>query len=341
MTINAGLLEQTAADSFGAANRPSVFIVGAPKSGTTAMSVFLGAHPEIFMARKEMHVFGADLRFSAHFYRRNLFDYAKEFSGRKNQRMSGEASVWYLLSRFAATQIRQFNPDARILIMLREPVEMMYSLYHQFRYDGNEHLPTFEEALAAENDRRAGKRISRQTYFAQGLLYREAANYTEQVRRYFHVFGRDRVRVVLYDDFASDTPSVYRRTLEFFGAKELDFQPEFKVVNGSKSVRSGVLRAILRDPRIWVAGLAIRSFTPQFVFTAMQRVETRLRRMNASPQKRQPLAPGLRAQLKGEFTAEIDRLGELLGRDLTCWKEDHSMLPREQIHSGATGPAFA
>src|SRR5271170_7433051 len=155
--------------SFTPVKRPDCFLVGAPKCGTTAMADYLAAHPDVFMAKKEMHVFGRDLHFGAHFYRRDLAAYEQEFSQRATQRVAGEASVWYLLSTQAASELKAFNPDARIVIMLREPVEVLYSLYYQFLCDGNEHLPTFEEALVAEDDRAAGRRIARSTYFAQGL----------------------------------------------------------------------------------------------------------------------------------------------------------------------------
>ncbi len=341
MTSSAGLSEQQAEKFFPPSRRPSVFIVGAPKSGTTAISDYLGAHPDIFMARKEMHVFGSDLQFAPHFYRRNLANYAKEFYGWKNQRIAGEASVWYLLSRDAAAEIHQFNPHARILIMLREPAEMMYSLYHQFIYDGNEHLSTFEEALVAEEGRRAGKLISRQAYLAQGLLYREAARYTEQVRRYFQIFGRERVHVILYDDFAADTARTYRSALEFLGANSPDFQPDFKIINSNKGVRSPFLRAFLRDPRIWATALAIRTVAPKFVFAAMQQVEARLRKLNDSPKKRAPLTPTLRARLQREFAPEVARLSELLGRDLRHWTEDHSLPQFQPADRVATESSFA
>src|SRR5262249_13384323 len=92
-------------------DRPDFFIVGAPRSGTTAMAQFLSGHPDIFMARKEMHVFGADLRFGRRFYRRDLPTYLAEFRGH-GRRRAGEASVWYLFSAQAAAEIKRFNPEA-------------------------------------------------------------------------------------------------------------------------------------------------------------------------------------------------------------------------------------
>ena len=87
------------------------------------------------------------------------------------QRRIGEASVWYLFSETAAAEIKAFNPEARILVLLREPVEMMYSIFNYFRFDGNEPLATFQEALEAEPDRRAGRRLGRQTRFVARLVY--------------------------------------------------------------------------------------------------------------------------------------------------------------------------
>ncbi|HTV62296.1 MAG TPA: sulfotransferase, partial [Verrucomicrobiae bacterium] len=88
--------------------------MGAPKSGTTAFAHYLKAHPEVFMAKKEMHFFGSDLRFGPQFYRRDREAYLAEFEGGKGRTWVGEASVWYLFSRQAAAEIKAFNPAARI-----------------------------------------------------------------------------------------------------------------------------------------------------------------------------------------------------------------------------------
>lgn len=127
MTTKTASAEPRQAHSF-ASERPDVFIVGAPKCGTSAMHQYLAAHPDIYMAKKEMHTFGGDLRFGPQFYRRNLHEYLAEFAARQGQRRAGEASVWYLFSTQAAAEIHAFNPEARIIIMLREPAEMLHSL---------------------------------------------------------------------------------------------------------------------------------------------------------------------------------------------------------------------
>src|SRR3974390_940759 len=101
--------------------KPNFFIVGAPKSGTSAMSQYLSEHPDIYMAKKEMNFFGEDLRFGRRIWRRDLGSYLNEFKTCNSQRRAGEASVWYLFSSRAAEEIRAFDPNSRIIVMLREP----------------------------------------------------------------------------------------------------------------------------------------------------------------------------------------------------------------------------
>lgn len=313
--------------------KANLFIVGAPKCGTSAMTQYLAAHPDIYMARKEMHFFGQDLRFGPQFYRRDLKAYLGEFQDWNGQRWAAEASVWYLFSTSAAREIKEFNPDARIIIMLRKPSEMLHSLYHQFSYDGNEHLPSFEEALRAQDDRRAGRRLNPQTYLAQGLVYHDTVRYTEQVRRYFDAFGRDNVKVILFDDFVADVPAIYRETLEFLGLEQSPTPAEFKVVNPAKKVRSHFLRAILNSPRIRSAALAARPCIPRWVLSGLQRLEAGLRQSNTRNMRCSPLSPELRAQLDGEFAHEVERLGQLLGCDLTHWNKGADVTGENERHN--------
>jgi hypothetical protein len=305
-------------------SKPDFFIIGAPKCGTTALVAYLAEHPDIFMARKEMHFFGSDLRFGRQFYRRDWEAYLAEFGGRHGQCRTGESSVWYLYSHLAAAEIREFNPDVRIVIMLREPVEMLYSLFQQFRCDGNEPLATFAEALEAEADRRAGRRLGRLTYFAQGLWYREVARYADQVQRYFDTFGRERVRVILYDEFAADPAAIYRSVLQFLELKPLSAKTDFAVINGSKTLKSPALRSFMNDP--WVRGTAIAAGRrlPRWCLAAMQTVESMVGQFNTRPLKRPPLDAKLRERLREEFASEVERLGKMLGRDLSHWSDQES-----------------
>src|SRR5436190_21521408 len=110
---------------------PNFFIVGAPKCGTTAMYEFLKQHPQIFMTRKEVDFFGSDLYMKERI--RDESAYLQLFAAATDEFRVGEGSVWYLYSKRAAAEIKRFVSDARIIIQLRDPTDMIYSLHSELR----------------------------------------------------------------------------------------------------------------------------------------------------------------------------------------------------------------
>ena len=273
------------------------------------------------MPKKEMHFFGSDLKFGRNFYRRDFKTYLAEFNRWNGQARVGEASVWYLFSERAAAEIKEFNAEASIIILLREPVSMLYSLYYQFLGDGNEYLPTFEEALAAENDRCEGRKTGRLTYLPQVLAYRSTANFSGQVRRYFELFGRERVHVIIYDDLAADTANTYRETLDFLGVSSDSIDLPSGEATGSMTVASPFLRALLNDPLVRGAAITMGRWLPRRIFTAIQTTGIQLCSFNNRPIKRPPILADTRHALQREFAPEVERLSALLGRDLTHWSK--------------------
>lgn len=296
---------------------PDFFIVGAPKCGTTAMNEYLGRHPDIFMATKELHFFGSDLSILSK-RSLNVTAYLGMFADARADQRKGEASVWYLYSRRAATEIKAFRPDALIIIMLRNPIDMIYSQHSQFLYNGNEDIKDFRAAIAAESERKRGRRMPKTVRFREGLYYRDTARFTPQVERYFDVFGRDGVHIVIYDDFKRDAHETYRTTLRFLGVKD-SVRCEFNVVNSNRYVRSLTVRDLLgRPPRV-VRGAA-RSLLPQMARRWLRRSLTQsLTDVNVVHSTRPPMDLALRRQLQFEFASEVERLSKLLQRDLSHW----------------------
>ena len=289
---------------------PDFFIVGAPKSGTTALDSYLARHPDVFTARKEMHFFGSDLVFTRPRIDRSA--YLRSFDRHSGEKRAGEASVWYLVSHRAAREIREFNPGARILIMLRHPVDVMYSLHSQRLYNGNEDLEDFAEALAAEPERRRGVRLPRHFTNTMGFFYRETVRFSGQVRRYFEVFGRERCHVILFDDFQRDPAAAYRDTCAFLGV-DPDSPARFPVVNGNKDVWSRRLQDFLSFASP-VTRSRIRAILPSPL--VRQTLKRHLRSLNRRFVRRPPMDPELRSLLEEEFLPEIQELGRLLERDL-------------------------
>ena len=292
---------------------PNFFIVGAPKCGTTALHAYLAQHPDVFMSDpKEPHYFGSDLDFR---YRRRPSEeqYRSYFADARDRRRIGEASVWYLYSECAADEIGEAVPDARIIVMLRDPVEMIPSLHSQFVYNGHEDLG-LAEALAAEEDRSAGRRIPPHANFPRGLLYRQVATYAPQVARYVDRFGRERVHVIVYDDFKADVAGAYRQTLAFLNV-DPDHLPEFAVVNASKRSRNMLLRRALNDPPEWLRKAA-RRVAPPGVRRRLYRSAVNL---NTEAAERDALTGEAAERLRREMRGANRELEAVLGRGLPAW----------------------
>jgi len=294
--------------------KPDFFLVGGPRSGTTAMDAYLKQHPDIFMPRlKDLHYFGSDLPF-VHRPTQTQRDYLRHFDAARDEKRVGESSVWYLYSCRAAREIKAFCPEASIIIMLRHPVEMMYSLHSQRLAIGGEDLADFAEALAAEERRRRGLDRPRHPGMQHAVFYREIARYTDQVARYLETFGRDNVHVVLFDDLERDTAAAYAEVLRFLGVST-EFRPAFPVLNANRRTYSAAATRLLWRPPPVLLRLGSRLVSR----TVQRRVVEFLSRSVARTEPRPPMDPGLRRALTAEFTPEVERLGALLGRDLSAW----------------------
>ena len=136
--------------------KPNFFIVGAPKCGTTALYEYLRPHPNIFMSEvKEPHFFAKD--FGAYPRIKTLREYNAIFAGSTEEHLRvGEASVYYLRSSVAIANIHEFNPEARLIAMFRNPVEMVHSFHSQLLYISEETVADFETAWRLQERRSRG-----------------------------------------------------------------------------------------------------------------------------------------------------------------------------------------
>jgi hypothetical protein len=299
--------------------RPNFFIVGAPKCGTTAMSHFLRQHPEVAVGAKEVYYFGADLGFPVR--PASEAEYVRRVAAAEGVTRVGETSVFYLQSRTAPEEIRAFDPDAAIIAMLRNPVEMVYSLHSQLVYVDSEDIRDFETALGADDDRRAGRRRPRHPVIAR-CGYRETGRYSEHLARYFDVFGRGRVHTVIHEDLRADPQGTFAGVCAFLGV-DPTVRPEFAAINPHKRARSRIVQRVLQHPPEVVRQLA--HALP--VATLRREVATVAGRLNTSYEPRPPMRDGLRRQLRAEFAPEVASLSELLGRDLTGWSRGEAVAP--------------
>ncbi len=265
------------------------------------------------MPEPEPHYFGSDLEFVGGHTR--LEDYLALFRDASPDQIAGEKSVYYLFSERAAAEIEAFCPSARIVIMLREPVEMLWSLHGQRLRDLSEDIADFEEALAAEADRARGERVPDRHPFPRSLQYTEIGRYAPQVRRFFDVFPRDRILVLLFDDLQRDAAAVFARTIAFLGVPA--WQPaEFEAVNVSASLRSASFQRALISPPGAVRALA-RLVLPSRQWR--EGVVGALTRLNLTSDRRGRVPQRVLRAVGPRFRADVRELEGLISRDLSSW----------------------
>ena len=245
-------------------------------------------------------------------------EYLELFEGARGDQRIGEASPLYLSSELAPEEIRSFAPGAQIVIMLRDPVDMMHSLHWHNIFHGVENIPDFAEALRAEPDRRAGRRLPPGLRATDALLYRDIAQFGRHVERYLRVFGRDRIHVMLYDDLARDFAAETARLCEFLGIAP--HATEALVSNSSRVPRQPWLqRWIVRPPGLFGSAVARARRFP-----AAHRLRSALLSLNSRRATRPPVPAALRQELMAELAPDVALLAQLIGRDLEAWT------PREQ-----------
>ena len=192
---------------------PDFLVIGAARAGTTALHSYLRQCPDIFMPRtKEPNFFafegqtltcrgpGAD---DINNSLTRLADYRGLFATAPAGAITGEASPLYLYADQAATRIRHHIPDARLAVVLRNPVEQAFSHFLYATKQSIEPLADFTAALAAEDERLAS---GWQPLFG----YSRFPRYADQLARYLALFPRDQILIRLYEDFQTDPAQLIR-----------------------------------------------------------------------------------------------------------------------------------
>ena len=238
--------------------KPNFFIVGQPKAGTTALYAFLRQHPDIYMSDvKEPHFFCSDFhQQSDQYYQNQIFfkyrdinSYLKLFSKADSFKMVGEASIHYLYSKFAAKEIYEFNPKAKIIIMLREPVDWLYSLHNQFLNVNIEEEKDFVQALTLQEKRKQGHNIPNRVICPSWLYYSDKVKYYEQVKRFYDVFNPSQIKVIIFEDWRNNNSKVYKDILNFLEVNNKT-EPQYKSINARSTPRFKPLNKILYSPSV-------------------------------------------------------------------------------------------
>ena len=245
---------------------PNLFIVGAPKSGTTFLYHYLKQHPDIYFPDfKEPHFFGSDLIRRNGAYNLSLDEYQNLF--KTDKKIIGEASTFYLFSKNASEEIYNFNPKAKIIIMLRNLVDLVHSLHSQFVFSGDEVVEDFSKALELENSRLSGDNIPTQTTVVNKLFYTSnILLLPKNIQSFISCFGKENIKFINLDDIKKNPERVYSETLEFLNVDSSFNAPDFKIINKNKTYKSKIVRDFIKKYSIFLGNLRSKIFNKPLGF---------------------------------------------------------------------------
>lgn len=293
------------------------FIVGAPKCGTTALAWYLRDRSDVFLIKpKEPHYFANDLPN----YRAvsNESDYRSLYADATDEQLIGEASVFHMFSEVALKNIRDFNQDAKIIVMFRNPVDVVHSFHSQLLYTRDEDVPEFEEAWNLIECRKKGERIPARCKAPELLQYDTVAKFGVQLERVYDCFPRDQVCVVLFEDFVSDTENEFARVMEFLKIPG-EGRTVFPRVNPNRRHRSKFSANLLFDKTKYFSNLVKK--IKKLLGVREIGLLRKLRQLELKYEERAPLSPALRAEVLATYERDIVQLEHSIDRDLSHWRD--------------------
>jgi hypothetical protein len=291
-------------------SRPNFFIIGAPKCGTTSLAFWLSEHPSVYMSRKkEPHHYCFDFRHNNYYQKRDR--YLALFDGVERCHTAiGEASVWYLYSEEAVSNILKEIPDAKFIVMLRNPIEMAPSLHEQLLFNSIENQPDFERAWFAQQRRASGEDVSKFYKEPRFLMYREACSLGSQALRLSAQVNSSRIFFLFLDELKDNPRHSWINLLRFLQLKD-DGRNNFPVLNKAKEWRTKTIPWLDRTYKHLQKSIG---FSP-----LGSGLMTYLSKANIRTRPREPLTPVMKETLKSAFSQDIVLLGEITKRDLSHW----------------------
>ncbi len=295
---------------------PNFFIVGAAKAGTTSLWRYLLQHPEIYMPSDIM--FKEPAFFSNIKGGNNLDQYKSLFSGVRNERMIGEASTAYLTSPESPARIVTMIPDAKIIIMLRNPIDRAHSLYNWMACNGYEPIESFEEALKIEQSDRYGNtnflKFNPEYYY--NYLYFYSGLYSQQIKRYLDLFNKKQIHFIIFENFKSDINNAIQEVYKFLNVDDT-FLPEIKVHNKGSAPYSTQLQFFIRQE-------LHKHLRPPHTHPhpLQNRVIEKLMSLNTRQEEPVPMKAQTRRLLCQQYYQDVLLTSDMLDIDLSNWWQD-------------------
>lgn len=289
------------------ARTPDFFIVGSAKCGTTSLWMYLKQHPDIFMPKALIE---KEPSYFCHNYGiKNYAAYLSLFDAASTGQAVGEASTAYLTSPESAEWIHRANPRARIIVMLRNPVDRAYSLYRWMVNSGYEWIDSFEAALLAEASRINDYFYFNNSQYYYNYLYFSSGLYSAQLSRYYKFFPATKIKLVLLDDLTKEPGGTLRDIYQFLGIDK-NFNAEVKVHN----------KADIKPCSIWLNN-ALRQVSRRFMGRKIGIAADLLRKanLNLSGKHWDKMSDATRCSLVEKYRLDVSETEKIAEVDLKSW----------------------
>ena len=292
---------------------PNLFIVGAPKCGTTSLCNYLRQHSQVFITDpKEPNFFNTDI------LRKNRMTeeaYFQLFEASSSYPVRGEGTPLYLMSKDAPANIARFNPDAKVVISIRQPWALIVSAFYQNRSDTVETCSSLVDALEKETERSTWDYLPHDPEPVDRLLYRKMASLADQIKHYQKHFAPEQVHLVQFDRFFDDIPKGLQNLMAFLEVEDQSQSIAPEVHNPARDNRFAGLAGMYRHPPSWLSASARRLMSDK----TRSKIYTTLRGWNEKSVDKSEQEEA-RDVLRNFNNEQVEQLEDLLSLKLAHWK---------------------
>jgi hypothetical protein len=314
---------------------PLACVVGAPRCGTTTISHWMRRRPQICFSKvKEPHFFTlVDLTAVSneqlteaveHGYLQRYFATCSPDS-----ELLGEGSVSYLYAPERLLPLLKVWPDAKFIICLRDPFEVLPSVHQRLLFQGDETVKDFTKAWRLQEERALGRNIPKTCIEPRQLQYLEIVRFGKHLGHFFDILGSERCHICLFDDLRVDPEAAYLGLLDYLGLSDDGFR-DFRPHRSSRSFRVGWLQRMLKRPSALTgSALAGDAFVYRLgsgppkpfsrKFQLLMRMRSKLLQWNQKAAPPHELPPELRDEVRSVLREDVRKLSKLIGRNLDHW----------------------
>ena len=288
--------------------KPTFFIIGAPKCGTTSLHHYLSTHSQVTMSvPKEPHYFSTDINNGGI---RDEEEYLDCFShGDKKTIAIGESSTLYLYSKVAVQKIYDYDKKSKFIIMVRNPIKIAQSFHQVALKVFGETETNFQKAWLLEQNRKVGQGIPKGCIDRQLILYGKIAKIGQQIERLTSYISPENIHFIIYDDFKNFTKHEYIKVLKFLNLNS-ELPIDFLVRNKSRKIKNETVTKLINHASFFKKKLGIKT---RF------NVANRIHKVNVTDQPLDKLPKNFLAKMNKFFEHDINLISQFVKKDLSNW----------------------